>query len=310
MRQALHARHYSERTEKAYCLWVERFIRFHGIRHPIDLREPEVNEYLTFLATERQVSASTQTQALSSLLFLYKHVLDAPLGELDVVRARKPKRLPVVLTRSEVRAVLEGMEGTNRLMASIMYGSGLRVSECQRLRVHDIDFGAGELAIRDGKGAKDRVTMLPDSLKEPLQVQLRTARNTHRLDLAAGWGRVQLPDSLERKYPLAPTEWGWQWVFPQARRWVDDATGMQGRHHVHATVVQRAVKQAVRAARVDKHAGCHTLRHSFATHLLESGYDIRTIQELLGHKDVRTTMIYAHVLNRGGCGVKSPIDGL
>jgi integron integrase len=307
---ALRSRHYSARTEKAYRLWARRFIFFHGVRHPAEMGEAEVNEFLTSLAVDTHVSASTQTQALSALLFLYRHVVGRPLGDLEVVRARKPKRLPVVLTRAEVRAVLEELDGEMWLLASLLYGSGLRLSEALRLRVQDLDFGSGELTVRSGKGDKDRVTMLPDALRDPLRLRLARTRELHRRDLADGWGRVELPDALERKYPNASAEWRWQWVFPQRRRWLDPVTREQGRHHVHPTVLQRAVKEAVRRSDVTKRAGCHTLRHSFATHLLEAGYDIRTIQELLGHKDVRTTMVYAHVLNKGGQGVKSPMDAL
>jgi integron integrase len=309
MREALRSRHYSPRTEKAYCLWVRRYVRFHKMRHPAEMTEPEINEFLTHLAVEGKVSSSTQTQALSALLFLYRHVIYYDLGNLGAVtRARKPKRLPVVLTRDEVRAVLSSMDGQERLMASLLYGCGIRLSECLQLRVLDIDFGARAINVRDGKGAKDRVTMLPDSLARPLRQHLAGVRTIHRRDIAEGFGRVVLPDALDRKYPGAAAEWRWQWVFPQETRWRDVRTGEQGRHHVHPTILQRAVKAAVRAAGIDKHAGCHTLRHSFATHLLENGYDIRTIQELLGHKDVSTTMIYTHVLNKGGAGVKSPID--
>lgn len=307
--EALRSRHYSDRTEHAYSYWVKRFIRFHGVRHPAELGEPEINAFLTHLAVEDKVSASTQTQALSALLFLYRHVIGREIGDLgDLVRARKPRRLPVVLTRDEVRAVLDRLHGDARLMASLMYGAGLRLTECLRLRVQDIDFSRNEIAVRDGKGAKDRVTMLPQSAKDPLRQHLKTVRAIHERDLAAGWGRAPLPDALDRKYPNAAADWRWQWVFPQERRWKNTRAGEEGRHHVHETIVQRAVKVAVRQAGVVKHAGCHTFRHSFATHLLEAGYDIRTIQELLGHKSVRTTMIYTHVLNKGGHGVRSPID--
>jgi len=311
MRDELRSRHYSDRTTRAYCLWVKRFVLFHNLRHPADMGAPEINEFLTHLAVDQKVSASTQNQALSGLLFLYRYVYGFDIGDVgDVVRARKSQHLPVVLTREEVRSVLCELSGENWLMASVLYGSGLRLTECLRLRVQDVEFGRGELTIRDGKGNKDRVTMLPESLKAPLREQFEAARRVHRADLAAGWGRVSLPDALCRKYPNAPAEWAWQWVFPQQRRWHDPKTGRQGRHHVHPTVLQRAVKEAVRRSGVDKQAGCHTLRHSFATHLLEAGYDIRTIQELLGHKSVNTTMIYTHVLNKGGHGVRSPLDRL
>ncbi len=308
---ALRSRHYSRRTEQAYCLWVRRFIRFHGLRHPADMAEPEINAFLTHLAVDGRVSASTQTQALSALLFLYRHVIGREVGELaNLVRARKPKRLPVVLTRDEVKAVLGELDDDRYLMASLMYGAGLRLMECLRLRVLDLEFTRGEIVVRDGKGGKDRVTMLPRSLTPVLERQLAAARTVHQRDLAEGWGRVELPGALARKYPNAPTDWRWQWVFPQQRRWRNPQTGEQGRHHIHETIIQRAMREAVSRAGIVKHASCHTLRHSFATHLLEAGYDIRTIQELLGHKDVSTTMIYTHVLNRGGQGVRSPIDGL
>jgi integron integrase len=275
------------------------------------MAEPEINAFVSDLAVSGHVSASTQTQALSALLFLYRKVLGIPVGELEgLVRARNNRRIPVVLDIGEVRAVLEQLDGPEWLMASLMYGSGLRLGECLRLRVLDIDFGRGEITVRDGKGGKDRHTMLPEALHEPLRAHLRRVKHLHERDLEAGWGRVVMPDALERKYPNAPAEWEWQWVFPQQTRWVNDVTSEQGRHHMHPTIMQRAMRTAVRRAGIAKHAGCHTLRHSFATHLLEAGYDIRTIQELLGHKDVRTTMIYAHVLNKGGHGVRSPMDRL
>lgn len=311
MHDELEARHYSARTAQAYTLWVRRFIKFHKMRHPADMAGLEINEFLTDLAVNQQVSASTQTQALSALLFLYRHVYGFDIGELgDVVRARPSMRLPVVLTREEVRSVLAELAGQNWLMASLLYGSGLRLTECLRLRTLDVDFERCELAIRDAKGSKDRVTMLPAQLVAPLREQFAHARRVHQADLAAGWGRVMLPDALSRKYPNAAADWRWQWVFPQQNRWRNPETGEQGRHHVHATALQRAVKDAVKRSGVAKHAGCHTLRHSFATHLLEAGYDIRTIQELLGHKSVNTTMIYTHVLNKGGQGVRSPFDRL
>jgi integron integrase len=311
MRVALRARHYSRRTEQSYCLWVRRFIRFHGMRHPRDMGEPEINAFLTHLAVQAHVSASTQNQALAALLFVYRRVLGRTVGDIgDVVRARKPRRLPVVLTRDEVGAVLANLDGQPRLVATLLYGAGLRLSECLRLRVQDVDFSRREILVRNGKGGKDRVTVLPTSAGPALQRHLSMVRLVHRRDLADGWGRVALPDAVGRKYPTAATDWRWQWVFPQDRRWKNLATGEEGRHHMHETVVQRAVRDAVRRAAIAKRAGPHTLRHSFASHLLESGYDIRTIQELLGHKDVRTTMIYTHVLNRGGLGVNSPIDNL
>lgn len=309
MQEALRSRHYSTRTERAYCLWAERYIRFHKMRHPAEMSEPEINAFLTHLAIDRKVSASTQTQALSAVLFLYRFVIGDEIGDLGgVIRARQSKRLPVVMTRDEVRAVLAEMNGDTWLMASLLYGAGLRLTECLRLRVQDLDFGQGEILVRDGKGGKDRVTVLPESLVQPLRQHLITVRATHERDRTEGWGRVVMPSALDRKYPNAPASWEWQWVFPQQRRWKNPATGEQGRHHVHETILQRAVKTAAREAGIAKRVGCHTFRHSFATHLLEAGYDIRTIQELLGHKSVTTTMIYTHVLNRGGHGVRSPVD--
>jgi len=311
LREALRSRHYSRRTEQSYCHWVKRFIFFHHVRHPADMAEPEINAFLTHLAIKERVSASTQNQALSALLFLYRHVLSREIGDLgEVIRARRPKWLPVVLTREEVKTVLGHLAGDKRIMASLMYGAGLRLMECLRLRVQDIDFARNEIIVRDGKGAKDRVTMLPESLKATLQEHLRVVKTIHEQDLTDGWGRVQMPHALDRKYPGAPAEWRWQWVFPQENRWRNASTREEGRHHIDESLVQRAVKDAVRSAGIVKRATCHTFRHSFATHVLEAGYDMRTVQELLGHQDVRTTMIYTHVLNRGGKGVRSPADTL
>jgi integron integrase len=292
LRDALRARHYSRRTEQAYTLWVRRFIRFHQLRHPATMGAEEINAFVTYLAVDRYVSASTQTQALSALLFLYRHVLGIEVGALgDLVRARKPRRLPTVLTQGEVKLVLAQLDGQCWLAAALMYGAGLRLMECLHLRVQDIDLTRNEITVRNGKGGKDRVTMLPVSTKPALRQQLKQARAVHERDLAEGYGRVVLPGALASKCPAAPAEWRWQWVFPQRRRWTDRTTWEQGRHHLHQTIVQAAVTEAVRRADITKHAGCHTLRHSFATHLLVAGYDIRTIQELLGHKDVGTTMI-------------------
>jgi integron integrase len=303
--------HYSPRTEETYCHWAKRYILFHLKRHPAEMGEGEINAFLTSLAVKEKVSASTQNQALCALLFLYRHVLKRELGDFgEVVCARKPKRLPVVMTRDEVKAVLGHLIGDKWLMAGLMYGAGLRLMECLQLRVQEVDFQQGEVIVRDGKGGKDRRTMLPQSLAAPLQEHLRKVKSIHARDLAAGWGRVQMPDALDRKYPNAPAEWRWQWVFPQENRWLDIKTGEEGRHHIDASILQKAFKQAVGKAGLTKRATCHTLRHSFATHLLEDGYDIRTVQELLGHSDVKTTMIYTHVLNRGGKGVHSPMDGL
>jgi len=311
LRQELRSRHYSRRTEQAYVMWVKRFIFFHNVRHPAEMAEPEINAFLTHLDIKEKVSASTQNQALSALLFLYRYVLGREIGDLGkVIRARKPKRLPVVMTRDEVKAVLAQLTGDKWLMASLMYGAGLRLMECLRLRVQDIDFARNEITVRDGKGAKDRITMLPESLKKILQEHLRKVKRMHERDLAEGWGRVQMPDAMDRKYPNAPVDWRWQWVFPQENRWKNPKTGEEGRHHTDESLVQKAVKDAVTKAGLTKRATCHTFRHSFATHLLESGYDIRTVQELLGHKDVKTTMVYTHVLNRGPAGVRSLVDVL
>jgi integron integrase len=311
LRLALRSRHYSRRTEQTYCLWVRRFIFFHNVRHPAEMAEAEINAFLTHLAVKEKVSASTQNQALSALLFLYRHVIGREVGDLgEVIRARRPTRLPVVMTRQEVKAVLANLANDKWLMASLMYGAGLRLMECLRLRVQDIDFSRNEILVRDGKGAKDRITMLPESLKASLQEHLKKVKATHERDLAGGWGRVPTPDALDRKYPGAAREWRWQWVFPQENRWTNPNTQEQGRHHVDESLVQRAVREAVAKAGLTKRATCHTFRHSFATHLLEAGYDIRTVQELLGHADVKTTMVYTHVLNRGPAGVRSPVDGL
>jgi integron integrase len=311
LRAALRSRHYSHRTEQTYILWVKRFIHFHKLRHPAEMAEPEINAFLTYLAVKKKVSASTQNQALSALLFLYRHVICHEVGDLgEVIRARKPTRLPEVMTRDEVKAVLSQISGDKWLMASLMYGTGLRLMECLRLRVQDIDFSRNEILVRDGKGAKDRITMLPETLKAQLQNHLKKVKAIHEKDLNEGWGRVLMPDALDRKYPNAPKEWRWQWIFPQENRWVNLKTKEQGRHHVDESLVQKAVRDAVVRVGLTKRVTCHTFRHSFATHLLEGGYDIRTVQELLGHSDLKTTMIYTHVLNCGPAGVRSPIDGL
>jgi integron integrase len=311
LRAALRSRHYSHRTEQTYTLWVKRFIHFHKVRHPAEMAEPEINAFLTHLAVKKKVSASTQNQALSALLFLYRHVICHEVGDLgEVIRARRPTRLPVVMTRDEVKAVLSQITCDKWLMASLMYGAGLRLMECLRLRVQDIDFSRNEILVRDGKGAKDRITMLPESLKAQLQDHLKKVKAIHEKDLNEGWGGVLMPDALDRKYPNAPKEWRWQWVFPQENRWVNLKTKEQGRHHVDESLLQKAVRDAVARVGLTKRVTCHTFRHSFATHLLEGGYNIRTVQELLGHSDLKTTMIYTHVLNRGPAGVRSPIDGL
>jgi integron integrase len=309
VRELIRIRHYSIRTEQAYLQWIRRFILFHRKKHPREMGGAEVTAFLSHLAIGRNVSASTQNQALNAILFLYRDVLKVTLPWLDEVqRAKKPQHLPVVFTREEVRALLARLQGTHWLMASIIYGGGLRLLECLRLRVKDIDFEYGQLVIRDAKGQKDRITILPRSLMEPTRTHLARVRELHEADLRGGFGRVYLPNALEQKYPNANSEWSWQFVFPAARTSVDPRSGMQRRHHAPEDALQRAMKQAIRDAQILKPGSVHTLRHSFATHLLESGYDIRTVQELLGHADVKTTMIYTHVLNRGGRGVVSPLD--
>lgn len=311
VREALRARRYSPRTERAYTAWVRRFVIFHGLRHPDQLGAAEINAFLTHLAVDERVATSTQNQAHSALSFLYRYVLERDVSELgSVVRARQRVRLPVVMTCAEVKLVLNALPSDERLVPAMLYGTGLRLMECLRLRVKDIDFAGHEIVVRDGKGAKDRRTMLPKTLAPTLREHLDAVRQIHGRDLAAGWGRVELPDALDRKYPTASAEWRWQWVFPQKRRWRDKKTGAQGRHHRDPSLVQRAVRAAVDRAGLTKKATCHTFRHSFATHLLQSGTDIRTVQELLGHRNVKTTMIYTHVLNRGPAAIRSPIDTL
>ena len=311
VREALRVRHRSPRTEAAYVLWIRRFIVFHGKRHPEEMGEREVSEFLSHLAIERHVSPPTQNQALCAILFLYREVLERDLEWVgDVVRATASKRLPVVLTRAEVRAVLTALDGVPRLMAMLLYGGGLRLFECCRLRVKDVELERREIVVRSGKGDRDRLTVLPATAVEPLNAHFERRRRAHAAELARGAGRTSLPHALAKKYPNASREWPWQYVFPASRDSVDPASGESVRHHIHETVLQREVRAAVRAARIAKPATCHTLRHSFATHLLEDGYDIRTVQELLGHRDVSTTMIYTHILNRGGRGVRSPADGL
>ena len=311
VRSAIRTRHYSARTEEAYAGWIRRFIFFHGKRHPSEMGEAEVESFLTFLATEKKISASTQNQALAALLFLFRNVLDRRMDWVEpAVRAKRSVRLPVVLTRGEVSALLGLLKGTEWLVASLLYGAGLRLTEALCLRVKDLDFTRNEILVRDGKGSKDRVTMLPQSVTESLRAHLERVRELHNRDLSESAGRVQLPDALSRKYSNADREWGWQYVFPASSRFVDREAGLQRRHHVHETVIQKAMKSAVLRAGLTKPATPHTLRHSFATHLLASGYDIRTVQELLGHRDVSTTMVYTHVLNRGGRGVQSPADSL
>lgn len=309
MRDVLRLKHMSLRTEEAYVTWVKRFILFHHKRHPTDMGAPEIRAFLTHLAVHGKVAASTQNGALNALLFLYRHVLKQPFPELgEIERAKRPQHLPTVFTPEEARAVLAQLSGMNYLMASLLYGAGLRLMECVRLRVQNLDFAYHQITVRDGKGARDRLTMLPRALAEPLQRHLAKVKLLHEEDLLAGYGDVYLPYAFERKDPHAGTAWLWQYVFPAAKRSVDPRSGIERRHHVSEAVLQKAVKHAIQRARIQKRGSCHTFRHSFATHLLENGYDIRTVQELLGHKDVSTTMIYTHVLQRGGKGVRSPLD--
>lgn len=307
--ERLRVKHYSKRTEEAYIQWIKRYILHHGKRHPREMGVAEVESFLTHLAVERNVSASTQNQAKSALLFLYKEVLEMELPWLDnVTQAKAPKRLPVVLNKHEVQALLNRLDGTLWLIGSLLYGSGLRVMECLRLRVKDIDFVKREILVREGKGFKDRVTMLPGALVEPLKQHLIKVQALHDEDLAAGFGEVYMPMALDKKYPNGGREWAWQYVFPSIKRSIDPLTNKIRRHHADEKTIQRAVKKAAKGGNITKLATPHTLRHSFATHLLEGGYDIRTVQELLGHSDVSTTMIYTHVLNKGGRGVSSPLD--
>ncbi len=309
VRDRIRVKHYSIRTETQYVQWLKRFILFHGKRHPRELGVTEIEAFLTHLAVDGNVAASTQNQALSAILFLYREVLEIELPRLDaIVRAKRPQHLPVVLTRQEVRAVLAQMQSVYGLMAAMLYGTGMRLMECVRLRVKDVEFERGEILIRDGKGAKDRVTMLPEGVVADLQAHLHKRRALFEEDKLLGKAAVCLPDALARKYPNAPTEWGWQYIFPSGSFSTDPRSGEERRHHLDEKLLQRAMKRAVQAADIAKPATPHTLRHSFATHLLNSGYDIRTVQELLGHKDVATTMIYTHVLNKGGRGVVSPLD--
>ncbi len=309
VRSAIRVRHYSIRTEQAYVQWIRRFILFHGKRHPMEMGGAEIAAFLTHLAVHGNVAASMQNQALNAIVFLYRVVLEREVEDLgQVVRAKKPRRLPVVLTPAEARAVLSRLEGVYRLAAELMYGAGLRLLECVRLRAKDLEFARGEIVVRDGKGRRDRVTMLPERAKKGLSAQLTLARAIHQADLSAGFGSVYLPTALARKYRGADRDWPWQYVFPSEKRARDPRSGIVRRHHLSESALQRAVKRAVREAQIVKPASCHSLRHSFATHLLENGYDIRTVQELLGHRSVTTTMVYTHVLNRGGRGVRSPLD--
>jgi integron integrase len=309
VRDAIRLKHYSLHTEHAYVTWIKRYIFFHDKRHPKDMGVAEIEAFLTHLAVQQKVAASTQNQALSALLFLYRDVLRHPLdGSIDAIRARKPTRLPTVLTKEEALQVIGALSGTHQLMAKMLYGTGMRLMECLRLRVKDLDFAQQQIIVRDGKGMNDRVTMLPASLVIPLQAHLSLVKQLHAQDVAQRVAPVYLPFALARKYPHAGRLWIWQYVFPSDRLSKDPRTGIIRRHHAHESGLQRAMSRAGRAAGLTKRVSCHTLRHSFATHLLQQGYDIRTVQELLGHKDVKTTMIYTHVLNRGRLAVRSPLD--
>ena len=309
VRHTIRLKHYSIRTEEAYLHFIKRFILFQRKRHPLEMGADEIRQYLSYLANVRQVAASTQNQALAALLFLYREVLHVELPFIDgIERAKRPVRVPTVLTREECQQILSQLSGTYKVMAELLYGAGLRLMEAVRLRVKDIDFGYQQITVRDGKGEKDRRTVLPVLLIEPLQHQLARAKLLHEEDRRRGFGRVYLPYALERKYQNAATEWAWQWVFPAPNLSVDPRSGQTRRHHVSEDMLQAQVKKAVQRAGIAKRVSCHTFRHSFATHLLEAGYDIRTVQELLGHSNVKTTQIYTHVLNRGGHGVKSPLD--
>lgn len=309
MRAQLRTRRYSPRTVDIYTQWVDRYVRFHGKQHPRALDAAHVRAFLTDLATRRRISAATQNQAMAAILFLYREVLGIPMGPPEgVTPAKRSSHIPTVLGVEDVARVLDTLRGTQALAASLLYGSGLRIAECCALRVKDIDLTRGEILVRGGKGARDRRTMLPASLIPTLRSHLKKVATLHTRDLARGHGAVELPDALDRKLPYAARELAWQWVFPAARTYVERSSGIVRRHHIDPSVIQRAVAAASKAAGIARRVTCHTFRHSFATHLLENGYDIRTVQELLGHKDVSTTMIYTHVLNRGGLGVKSPLD--
>jgi len=308
--ETLRNRHYSPRTEKTYLSWVRQYILYHNKKHPGQMGVPEINAFITHLVSERNVSISTQNQALSAILFLYRYVLNIELNEKALIplRPSKKKRVPTVLSPGEAKRVITKLDGDYKLLAQLMYGSGLRLMEALRLRVKDLDFQNRQIIVRDGKGENDRLTMFPDTLLEPLRLHLRQVKSLHEKDLFDGYGTVYLPYALAKKYPNAEREWIWQYVFPAATLSADPETGVLRRHHIHETALQKAVKSAGRAAKVNKQVTPHTFRHSFATHLLQNGYDIRTVQELLGHKDVKTTMIYTHVLQKGARAVRSPLD--
>lgn len=310
MRNLMKIRNYSKSTIQAYTLWVRQYILFHNKKHPVELGADNIREFLNFLVQKKRYSASTQNQALNALVFLYKHLLQIDLGPIgEMMRAQRTKRIPDVLTRQEVRTVLDCMEGKPWLVASLLYGAGLRLMDGVQLRVKDLNFERNEIVVRFGKGGKDRRSMIPESIRPHLQTHVQQVRQLHEKDLKLGFGRASLPNALKRKYPNTDKEWSWQWVFPASSRYKNPDDNVWRRHHLHESCIQKAVKQAARKSGIPKRIKCHTFRHSFATHLLEDGYDIRTVQELLGHKDVKTTMIYTHVLNKGGLGVKSPLDG-
>ena len=311
VRYTIRTRHYSKRTEDSYINWIKRYIYYHQKRHPKEMDAKDINKFLTHLAVKEKVSASTQNQALCAIVYLYKNVLKKDVGDLgELVWAKKPKRIPVVFTKSEVKAVLSQLEGVKWLMGMLLYGAGLRLTECLRLRVKDIDFEYKQISVRDGKGEKDRITMLPEKVIEPLKEQMKYVKILFEKDIREDYTTVYLPYALERKYPNAGREFGWRYIFPSDKISKDPRTGIRRRHHIHESKLTKTVKQAVRRCGISKQVSCHTFRHSFATHLLEEGYDIRTVQELLGHSNVNTTMIYTHVINRGGMGVKSPADNL
>lgn len=311
LRTKIRRLNYSYRTENAYTGWIIRFIRFNNLRHPLDLNESHIVAFLNHLAIKRKVSASTQNQALCAIVFLYKQVLEKPFKELDdLKRAKETEHIPVVLSVDEAREIISQLKGVKKLVVKLMYGSGLRISECLRLRVKDLDFDYRQIQVRNSKGLKDRITLMPERLYQPLKMQCKKVQNLHNMDLKKGWGEVVLPNALSVKYPNAARKLGWQYVFPSKTRQKDPRSGKYQRYHISGSVIQKAVSEAVSKTRITKQASCHTFRHSFATHLLENGYDIRTVQELLGHKNLKTTMIYTHVLNKGGKGVKSPVDML
>jgi len=309
VRESIRLKHYSIRTEEAYVNWIKRYILFHNKEHPADLSEGHIRKFLSHLALKQKVAASTQNQALNAIVYLYKNILKIELGDLgSIERAKRSRSIPVVFSPPEVKNVLSNMSGVNKLMASLLYGTGMRLMECVRLRIKDVDFSNNQILVRDGKGNKDRVTILPEKLKEILKIQIKRVKLTHQQDLLEGFGTVHLPNALAKKYPSAGKSIGWQYLFPAPKRSKDPRSDKTHRHHIHESVLQKAVSTAIKKTKIEKPASCHTFRHSFATHLLENGYDIRTVQELLGHANVKTTMIYTHVLNKGGMAVKSPLD--